>query len=170
MQARHLCKDLRTSDGRGWGVSETIDILEYIANSPAEVDGGFHENTINAARGALSMIADLRAALAKAEAERDALKSNLDRAGLLRKDGTLRPPECYWDDDGSACESPKDDLDMSGDPGIVRKYRPAYVGRSEWWGSTRCTEEGMNCVGPFANEDAARAAVDAAGDLEVPHA
>jgi hypothetical protein len=57
--------------GRGWGVSETIEILDYIAQSPAQEHGGFHENTVKAAIGALAMIAELRAALAKAEAERD---------------------------------------------------------------------------------------------------
>ena len=39
---------------------QILEVLKYIASSPPEKSGGFHENTINVAKDAIKLIADLK--------------------------------------------------------------------------------------------------------------
>lgn len=67
-------------------MSETVKALEYIARGGDPSSDWFESDAIEAAKKALSMIAELRAALAKAEAERDAARGALETSDLTLRD------------------------------------------------------------------------------------
>ena len=96
--------------------------------------------------------------LAKRFREASAIAAAAREAGLVGKDGKLKPPTCYWKADGDGVSDAEDDIQCSYDPGCVVAYQPAWGGRLEWW--TLDTDD--QPLGPFATKQEAEAAADAA--------